>query len=276
MRQRESLVRLCCSAVALVLSICMMQAHARDDAPHPHQRRGNAEERGPYGQDPSQYVLTFADEFSHLDRTLWNDHLWYETSNPTINYGVAFGELHIWPQRDDNGHFFNRTLDTDGRFSQRYGYFEMEARLPRGKGTWPAFWLFAHPGDHRPEIDIMEAYAGGIAPWGYTGKDGVARPTAYAPTVWLDKGVKAGFRQYDTHGDLSARFHKYGVKWEPDQLTFYFDGKPIKTVDASLSDPMYILVDLWFGSASGEPDDSTPQGEQNAFRINYVRAWRFR
>ena len=39
---------------------------------------------------------------------------------------------------------------------------------------------------------------------------------------------------------------------------------------------MYIILDLWFGSDSGEPDDSTPQGEPNSFEINYVRAWRFR
>jgi hypothetical protein len=38
---------------------------------------------------------------------------------------------------------------------------------------------------------------------------------------------------------------------------------------------MYILLDLWFGSASGTPDETTPTGRGNAFEINYVRAWRF-
>ncbi len=234
------------------------------------------EGKTPYGQPPDGYVLSFAEEFDSFDPQLWNDHAWYEQPNPTRNYAVEDGKLKIWPQRDAHGKFFNRTLDTDGKFKQKYGYFEMEARLVRGKGTWPAFWLFAHPGDRRPEIDVMEAYPGGIEPWGFTDDEGVARPTSYAATVWLTEGVSAGEYKHDACTDLSARFHKYAVKWEPDQLTFYFDGKPVHTVHAVMADPMYIMIDLWFGSSSGEPDDSTPQGKGNSFAVNYVRAWRFK
>ncbi|MGH8809270.1 MAG: glycoside hydrolase family 16 protein [Noviherbaspirillum sp.] len=235
-----------------------------------------AKAKQPYGQDPADYVLTFAEEFDGLDRTLWNDHIWYETSSPTSNYAVEKGVLKIWPQRDASGKFFNRTLDTDGRFEQRYGYFEMEAKLPRGKGTWPAFWLLAHPDRRRPEIDIMEAYPGGVEPWGYTDKSGVSRPTAYGTTVWIDEGVKADGFQYDARTDLSAKFNKYAVKWEPNKQTFYFNGKKIFAVNAAMNDRMYIILDLWFGSASGEPDESTPEGKANSFEVNYVRAWQFR
>jgi len=98
----------------------------------------------PYGQSASAYTLTFADEFNTLNSDVWNDHLWYETSNSTINYKVENGVLKIWPMHDANGKFFNRTFDTDGRFSQTYGFFEIEAKLPYGKGPWPAFWLFNH------------------------------------------------------------------------------------------------------------------------------------
>lgn len=233
-------------------------------------------EKVPYGQNPADYVLTFSEEFDRLDRNMWNDHIWYEPSNATINYAVEGGKLKIWPQRDASGRFFNRTLDTDGRFYQTYGYFEMEAKLPSGKGTWPAFWLFNHIGDRRPEIDIMEAYAGGIAPWGYTDSKGVSRPTAYGVTVWLDEKIKAGGLQYDVKRDLSENFHKYAVKWEPHKQTFYFDGKKVHEIAAHMPDPKYIILDLWFGSSSGEPDHTTPQGKSNSFEINYVRAWQFR
>jgi beta-glucanase (GH16 family) len=43
-----------------------------------------------------------------------------------------------------------------------------------------------------------------------------------------------------------------------------------------MDEPMYILLDLWFGGASGEPDQSTPEGKGNAFEVKYVRAWKFR
>lgn len=230
----------------------------------------------PFGQNAADYVLTFSEEFDTFNRALWNDHIWYETPNPTRNFTVEGGVLKIWPQRDATGRFFNRTLDTDGRFSQRYGYFEMEAKLPRGKGTWPGFWLFAHPGNRRPEIDIMEAYPGGVEPWGYTDADGVSRPTAFGVTVWFDEGASAGTRQFDAGKDLSVKFHKYAVKWEPLRQTFYFDGKQVFFVDAEMRDPMYVLVDLWFGSSSGEPDESTPHGKANSFEINYIRAWQFK
>ena len=239
-------------------------------------RSDRATLKAPYGQKASDYVLTFSEEFDTFNTNVWNDHIWYETPNPTKNYTVENGKLKIWPQRDASGKFFNRTLDTDGKFEQRYGYFEMEAKLPRGKGTWPAFWLFAHPGNRRPEIDIMEAYAGGIEPWGYTDDSGVSRPTAYGATVWLDEGLSAGSRQYDAGKDLSAKFHKYAAKWEPGRVTFYLDGKETYFVEAAMTDPMYILVDLWFGSDSGEPDDSTPTGKRNSFEVNYIRAWQFK
>lgn len=234
-----------------------------------------SKQKTPYGQNPKDYVLTFSEEFDHYNSSVWNDHIWYETSNPTKNYAVENGMLKIWPQRDAAENFFNRTLDTDGKYYQTYGYFEMEARLPRGKGTWPAFWLFNHIDERRPEIDIMEAYAGGEW-WGKIDRDGIPRPTVYAATVWYTEGHEAGQVKRNVGKDLSAGFHKYAVKWEPDKLTFYFDGKSIGKVNARMQDPMYLILDLWFGGTSGTPDDSTPQGKSNAFEVNYVRAWKFR
>ena len=187
------------------------------------------------------------------------------------------GALKIWPQRDASGNFFNRSIDTDGKFYQTYGYFEMEAKLPAGKGTWPAFWLFNHIGSRRPEMDIIEAYAGGNG-WGYTDSSGIARPSVYAPTVWKGDvdGQLMGTKMFDTGTDLSSGFHKYAVKWEPTKQTYYFDGKQVLVVNATMPDPMYIILDLWYGSAAGYPDSTTPTGKANSYEVNYVRAWQFK
>ncbi len=229
----------------------------------------------PYGQNAALYTTTFTDEFTgDLNRAVWNDKIWYEAAPGTKNYTVENGALKIWPARDASGKFFNRTIDTDGKYYQTYGYFEVEAKLPVGKGTWPAFWLFNHIDKRRPEIDVMEAYAGGTPPWGKV-IDGVAHPTMYAVTIWKDATVQAGMFKVPTP-DLSTGFHKYALKWEPNKQTFYFDGKEVYSLNVTMPDRMYLMLDLWYGSASGQPDNSTPTGKANSYEVNYVRAWKFK
>jgi beta-glucanase (GH16 family) len=241
----------------------------------------------PFGQDASKYTLAFSEEFNSYNSSLWNDHIWYDNSNATKNYAVEDGKLKIWPQRDASGKFFNRTIDTDGKYYQTYGYFEMEAKLPHGKGPWPAFWLLNHDQSDpvRPEIDIMEAYTGGQNAGHGGWSDTNDHPTNYAANVWrLGINNSAGntgehkLRETVPAGlDLSAGFHKYAAKWEPDGITFYFDGKALgPKVMTTMPNRMYILLDLWFGSASGNPDNSTPTGKGNSYEVNYVRAWQFK
>ena len=224
-------------------------------------------------------MLVFADEFENgYNDKVWSDTVWYESPNPTKNYTVEDGKLKIWPERDASGRFFNRTIDTDGKYYQTYGYFEMEAKLPYGKGVWPAFWLLNHDEPHpiRPEIDILEAYPGGGPNSGWGSAD--LKPTAYAATVWprgIENGL-AGTKTFANLGDLSAGFHKYAVKWEPNKVTFYMDGREMYSVAANMDKRMYILLDVWYGSASGTPDHTTPTGKSNSLEVNYVRAWQFK
>ncbi|MDO8299452.1 glycoside hydrolase family 16 protein [Lacisediminimonas sp.] len=234
---------------------------------------GSTASDGPAGQDAASYSLTFNDDFDGFNASVWNDKIWYEAAPGTKNYEVEDGKLKIWPERDASGNFFNRTIDTDGKYYQTYGYFEVEAKLPVGKGTWPAFWLFNHIDNRRPEIDVMEAYAGGGPDSGWS--DGNLHPTAYGATIWLDQSVNGGFKMVQTP-DLSAGFHKYGLKWEANKQTFYFDGKEVFSADVSMGDPMYLMLDLWYGSASGQPDGTTPTGKGNSYEVNYVRAWQFK
>lgn len=230
---------------------------------------------GPYGHDPAGYTLTFLDNFDgELDPTIWNTQR-HETANTVPNFATRNGILKIWPERGRNGEFFFRTLDTEGRFAQRYGYFEIEAKLPKGQGVWPAFWLSTAEGEVNREIDIMEAYPSGIPPWSEIGSDGVPTAVMYAPAVWTSLEEVAGSTKFPTP-DLAAAFHRYGAKWEPARITFYFDGSEVLVVNTAIAEPMFMIVDLKFGSASGDPDGSTPTGESNSLEVNYIKAWQFK
>jgi len=245
----------------------------------------------PYGQDASLYTsLCFQEEFnsSTLDTTKWNTHQWYESEPDTVNYNVTNGNLDIYPMKNTSGQFFNRTIDTDAKYYQRYGYFEIEAKLPTGYGLTPAFWLFAHNSDTtRPDIDVMKAYCGAQNAGTPNYSTAANVPTNYDAAVHDDTGaVKTKIAMADTLGQsstLSSAFHKYAVHWSSTQVKFFFDGKQIgSTIDVSalktLQERMYILVSMWTGGTAGDPNAAgaaqPTTGETNSFQINYVRAWR--
>ncbi len=236
----------------------------------------------PHGLDEYGWYLTFDEEFEggSLDQTYWNDHIWYEDPHPLINYVVEDDVLKIYPEQG----FVNRTVDTDGKFSQKYGFFEARLKLNRGLGVWPAFWLLSHEDDQRPEIDIMEAYPGGGPDSGW-GDDNL-NPVNYGFTLhkanedysYHEVPYSKQMTDYLPQLDLSDDYHIYGVKWLEDTIEFYFDGQQIGETftynDQYWNRPMYILLDLWFGSASGTPDESiTPMGKSNSYEIDYVRVW---
>src|SRR3569623_98872 len=104
----------------------------------------------------------------------------------------------------------------------------MEAKQPNEKGTCTAFWLITHddPPKMRHEIDILEAYSGGGAGCGWS--DASFYPTAFASSIWptgIEIGPAAGTKTFGNLGNLSSGFHKYGVKWETNKVTFYFVGQ---------------------------------------------------
>ena len=146
-------------------------------------------------------------------------------------------------------------------FTQTYGYFEMSAKLPAGQGLWPAFWLLRADGQWPPELDVMEVL----------GKDTSTLYTS-AHTEQTGSHTSAGLA---THvGDTTSGFHTYGLDWEADHVTWYFDGRPVYQIDtpADMHSPMYMLANLAVGGNwGGAADGSTPAVSQ--LQIDYIRAY---
>jgi beta-glucanase (GH16 family) len=200
--------------------------------------------------------------------SVWTNKIWGTTqfAGELENYSpsavsVSNGILSLTATKQASGGmpYTSGLIDTGGSagvtapgFSFKYGYAEARMKLPTGKGLWPAFWMMPVPDangnyqDGQGEVDIMEALG-----------DAITRDE-----VHLHHNGTSG-SSYDTGVDLSKSFHTYGVDWEPDHLTFYFDGKAIYSVTDPSRVPSvaeYLILNLAIGDANswpGAPDSST-------------------
>jgi hypothetical protein len=73
--------------------------------------------------------------------------------------------------------------------------------------------------------------------------------------------------------DASAGFHTYAVDWEPNTITWYFDGNEVyqTATPADMHQPMYMLVDLAVGGPYGNPTSSTQFPA--TLQVDYIRAY---
>ncbi len=144
---------------------------------------------------------------------------------------------------------------------QTYGYFEMRARLPVGKGFWPAFWLLPKALHWPPEIDIFEG--AGTRPGAV--HLGVLIAQGHVADKWVEDVINVG-----------DGFHVYGLEWTREELVWLLDGKPVWRQPNGINEDMYILANLALGSHDPkfipDPDETTPF--PGRFEIDYIRAYR--
>jgi hypothetical protein len=154
----------------------------------------------------------------------------------------------------DNLPFISGAISS--KFSQLYGYFEITARLPKGKGLWPAFWLVT-PDHWPPEIDVFENYDGGD-------------PTKLWFTTHWGKW-QSELHKYSSCGMIvptsDTSFHSYGVLWNKNSITYFIDKQPKITMSApsDLTEPMIMQANLGVSSMG---DDTTPPATMDISNIS--------
>ena len=114
----------------------------------------------------------FSDHFtgSTLDTANWstcyyfgctdrgnNELEWYQASQVTVHDGTV--SLTVVPEQTDGKKYVSGMLSSYGKFSFRYGYAQIVAKLPVGQGLWSAFWIEPENGTWPPEVDILENWA---------------------------------------------------------------------------------------------------------------------
>jgi len=164
--------------------------------------------------------------------------------------------------------------------SWKYGYFEFEAQVPDGKGTWPALWMLndrlRNPGTQGKldwpkcgEIDIMENV--GFDPKNFhfslhSGKYNWMKPQQRTKVV--------------SDGDPLA-FHKFGLDWKPDSIVFTMDDKEMYRVTKDedtfdswpFRDPFYIILNLAIGGDWGGQKGVDDKIFPSRFTIKYVKIY---
>jgi len=165
-----------------------------------------------------------------------------------------------------NNEYISGVLTTQSRFAQKYGYFEIRAKVPVGTGVWPAFWMLADDGGWPPEVDIME---------GRGQRPGDIVMTTHWRIPATQRVERCGFDFRVP--DAATAFHDYGVLWQPDRITYFIDRRPVSEikVPVGFNDPMYMIVNLAMGSKNfegvGFVDGESP--ETVAFEIDRISAY---
>lgn len=239
------------------------------------------------------WQLVFADDFtgSELDTDKWVTCHWWNDGGCTIadsgelewyrpdNVFLRDGNLVLRARKENvsapDGREFAYTsgmvstgADTyrsgDLKFTAKHVYVEMRARIPAGKGLWPALWLL--PADYQslPEIDAMEIL-------------GDKPDELHMNFHYLDE---EGNRNSESHTWTSPEpltdWHVYGLDWQPRGITWYLDGDKRTYYAAEKKyvpdEPMYLIANLAVGGDwPGAPDADTPFPSD--FEIDFIRVW---
>jgi beta-glucanase (GH16 family) len=203
---------------------------------------------------PAGYVnLVFSDDFdgTELNTEKWSadnctthgsgeceESMFYMKENVT----VSGGNLNLTAKRQDvkcNGKTKHFTSGQVHSPDYLYGYFEINAKLPKGNGFWPAFWFWSGCNtDSYREMDVLEScgcdcndYQAGF--FYETDNNNSAGDPAIHPhtTVNID--------------GLCTSFHKYGLEWSPTTVSFYLDGvKKFTKPNPNFTIPMPIILNL--------------------------------
>jgi beta-glucanase (GH16 family) len=254
--------------------------------------------------DPAKWDFDIGNAFYDHERNEWlpgwgNEELQYYTRDPA-NAFVRDSVLTIRAlKRPLHGCRYTsarlKTRRRDGKplLARQYGRFEIRARLPHGKGVWPALWLMPLADSYGSwaasgELDVMEIRGD--------------QPGHVLGTIHF--GSSAPKNVYSTHtlqlpaGCAVSDWHVYAVEWEPGNICWLFDGKvwarenfwwscsrtrsgrglaagraaDLNPWPAPFDQPFYLIMNVAVGGVfPGAPDRSTRFPAD--LQVDYVRVY---
>lgn len=273
------------------------------------------------------WVLVWADEFNSgtLDRSKWapevscwgggNEERQCYTDRPD-NIQISDGHLKLiakpekytgplYPQerrRFDAAratkHYTSGKVRTLGLHYWRYGRFEARMKLPKGQGTWPAFWMMPVEDKYGKwassgEIDIMEAVNLG-APCAECDGNIETRTLGalHYGGEWPHNMHSSEYRPLGGGVSALEDFHTFALEWSEEKMTWYVDDVEIfqMTADewfskgrggksnefAPFDRPFYLMLNLAVGGRLSEERSDKgfdPASFPNEVLVDWVRVY---
>ena len=248
----------------------------------------------------SDWEILWSDEFDgdELDLMKWNKLSWRP--------GWVNNELQAYTERDTNiflengylvlqglidpgysgidytGNNYNTDytsgrINTDNKFSTTYGKFDIRAKLPKGKGSWPAIWMLGESissigWPDCGEIDIMEHV-------GYD--EGMIHGSVHTEDYnHMYNTQKSGSKYIE---NVTDAFHVYSLEWSPFYLRYLIDDEPFFFVynDSNgdngrwpFDDPHYIILNLAIGGDWGGVQGVSASDFPMRMMVDYVRVFK--
>lgn len=240
-----------------------------------------------------KWKLVWQDEFngSTLDTSKWtayvgdgcpelcgfgNNELQYYTDR-SENISFEDGKLIISALADSvkQRAYSSAKLTTKTKGDWQYGRFEVMAKVPEGKGNWPAIWMLPTENKYggwprSGEIDIMETV-------GYDRGNvhGTVHTQSFNHMLGTQKGDSV---QVD---DFSEAFHLYAVEWYADRIDFFIDDNKYHTFentslnsdDWPFDHPFYLILNIAIGGSWGGKYGIANDVFPNRMEIDYVRVY---
>ena len=234
--------------------------------------------------------LVWADEFNTNglpDTSTWgyavggkgygNNELQYYTEADTNNIFIKDGKLFIkaLKQPKDKNAYTSARLTSSEKKSFTYGRIEVRAKLPKGRGTWPAIWIL---GEDRAkvgwpacgEIDIMEhvGYDPGVI-------NGTIHSTAYNHMKNTQKGKSIVIE------NVFDQFHNYAIEWTQEKIDFYVDDQLYNTIinehkttaEWPFDKPFYLILNVAVGGNWGGQKGVDDSVFPATMEVDYVRVY---
>jgi beta-glucanase (GH16 family) len=211
-----------------------------------------------------------------------NEELQHYTEGRLENARVEDGHLVIEARREpwEGREYTSARLVTRDRAAWQYGRIEVRARLPAGRGTWPAIWMLPKGFEFgkgvwpdEGEIDIMEHV-------GYD--EGLVHGTVHCKKYYHKLGNQKGAQIRVP--DATTAFHEYALQWYPDRIEALMDGTLYFTYpnegtgpDAWPFDkPFYLILNIAVGGSWGGARGVDPDVYPQRLVVDYVRVYEAR